>query len=69
MKKSDIVFMLYFLSISYISIAQSFSIGSWNVLNTKYNFNETWSVFQESQVRSILLYSDYNYSEIKGGIN
>lgn len=49
--------------------AQTFDLGSWNILNLKYNFNEKLSVFGESQVRSLKFYSNFHYYEYKGGIN
>ncbi len=61
------VIALYF-SISTAS-AQTFDLGSWNILNLKYNLDEKWSFFGEAQVRSLKFYSDFHYYEYKGGIN
>jgi hypothetical protein len=49
--------------------AQSFDLGSWNILNVKYNLNEHWSFFGEGQIRSLKFYSNFHYYEYKGGIN
>ncbi len=49
--------------------AQTLNIGSWNILNTKYNYNEQWSIFGEAQLRSLRFYDDFHYYEYKGGIN
>lgn len=49
--------------------AQTFDLGSWNILNLKYNPNEKWSVFGEAQLRSLKFYSNFHYYEYKGGIN
>jgi hypothetical protein len=49
--------------------AQSITTGSWNILNVKYNMNENWSAFGESQLRSLKLYNNFHYYEYKGGIN
>lgn len=49
--------------------AQNSDLGSWNILNLKYNPNEKWSVFGEAQLRSLKLYNDFHYYEYKGGIN
>jgi len=49
--------------------AQTLDLGSWNILNLKYNLNEKWSVFGEAQLRSLKLYSNFHYYEYKGGIN
>jgi Protein of unknown function (DUF2490) len=49
--------------------AQSFDLGSWNILNLKYNIDNRWSVFGESQLRSLKFYDHFHYYEYKGGIN
>jgi hypothetical protein len=49
--------------------AQAFDLGSWNILNIKYNINEKWSVFGEAQLRSLKFYNNFHYYEYKGGIN
>ena len=51
------------------AIAQSAGLGSWNILNVKYNYNKTWSYFAESQLRSLKFYNEFHYYEIKGGAN
>lgn len=49
--------------------AQNFDLGSWNILNIKYNHDDKWSFFGEAQLRSLKFYSDFHYYEYKGGIN
>jgi hypothetical protein len=49
--------------------AQTFDLGSWNILNVKYNINEKWVLFGEAQLRSLKFYSDFHYYEYKGGID
>ncbi len=49
--------------------AQNYDLGSWNILNLKYNLNEKWSVFGEAQLRSLKFYNHFHYYEYKGGIN
>ncbi len=49
--------------------AQAFDLGSWNILNVKYNLDEKLSFFGEAQLRSIKFYSNFHYYEYKGGIN
>lgn len=49
--------------------AQNFDLGSWNILNIKYNQNEKWSFFGEGQLRSLKFYNNFHYYEYKGGIN
>lgn len=49
--------------------AQSFDLGSWNIVNIKYNHNDKWSYFGEAQLRSLKFYSNFHYYEYKGGFN
>lgn len=49
--------------------AQTDALGSWNILNFKYNFDKKWSIFVEGQVRSLKFYDNFHYHELKGGIN
>ncbi|HRH36167.1 MAG TPA: DUF2490 domain-containing protein [Catalimonadaceae bacterium] len=48
--------------------AQSVDLGSWNILNLKYNPAKNWSAFGEAQLRSLQFYRNYHYYEYKGGI-
>lgn len=48
--------------------AQRTDIGSWNIINVKYNINEKWSVFGEAQLRSLKFYNHFHYHEFKGGL-
>ncbi len=50
------------------ALAQTLDIGSWNILNLKYNHNKKWSVFGEAQLRSLKFYSNFHYYEYKVGI-
>ena len=54
---------------SNVVVAQNFDLGSWNILNIKYNQNEKWSFFGEAQLRSLKFYNNFHYYEYKGGIN
>ena len=49
--------------------AQTLDLGSWTILNIKYNYNEKWSFFGEGQLRSLKLYNNFHYYEYKGGVN
>ena len=49
--------------------AQAVELGSWNIVNLKYNYDEKWSVFGEAQLRSLQFYNDFHYYEYKVGIN
>jgi hypothetical protein len=65
------IFLSAFLSILLFNktYAQNFDMGSWNILNLKYNVNDKWSVFGESQLRSLKFYNNFHYYEYKGGVN
>lgn len=47
---------------------QNAGLGSWNILNIKYNLNQRWSVFGEGQIRSLRFYDQFHYYEYKGGL-
>lgn len=49
--------------------AQLNTLGSWNIVNLKYNINNNWSVFAETQIRSLKFYNNFHYYEYKGGVN
>lgn len=51
------------------SFAQNIDLGSWNILNLKYKYNDNWSFFGEAQLRSLKFYNNFHYYEYKGGIN
>ena len=61
--------VIYLFFSSNIVVAQNFDLGSWNILNIKYNQNEKWSFFGEAQLRSLKFYNNFHYYEYKGGIN
>lgn len=48
--------------------AQGEGLGSWNILNLKYQGGERWNAFMEAQVRSLRFYDDFHYHEVKGGL-
>lgn len=64
MKRLAFLFALLALQIN--SYAQS-SLGSWNILNIRYNLNDKWSLWTEEQTRSWKLYNTFFYHEVKGG--
>lgn len=57
---------LIFLNLSF---AQYSDLGSFNILNLKYNYDKKWSVFGEAQLRSLGFYNDFHYYEYKAAIN
>lgn len=44
-------------------------LGSWNILNVKYNHNQKLSAFVEGQLRSLKYYDHFHYYEYKAGLN
>ena len=44
-------------------------LGSWNILNANLRINEKWSVFGETQLRSLSFYNEFHYYEVKTGGN
>ena len=55
--------------ISNILSAQTSGLGTWNIVNVKYNIDEKWSVFGEAQLRSLRFYNNFHYYEYKVGGN
>ena len=49
--------------------AQTRGLGSWNLINVHYTYNQKWSAFGEAQLRSLKFYNDFHYYEYKGGVN
>jgi Protein of unknown function (DUF2490) len=66
MRSLLIVFGVFLVS---MARGQGGDLGSWNVLNLKYEHNEKWSLFGESQLRSLKFYDHFHYYEFKGGVN
>jgi Protein of unknown function (DUF2490) len=60
--------VVLFFSVNMVS-AQTFDLGSWNILNVKYTYDQKWSFFGEAQLRSLKFYSNFHYHEYKGGVN
>lgn len=68
MKYVYTLIVFVFLS-SHSVFAQSFDLGTWNILNLKYNLNDKVSFFGEGQLRSLKFYTHYHYYEYKGGVS
>jgi hypothetical protein len=62
-----IIFLLLFYSNNLFS--QLSDLGSWNILNIKYNESDKLSFFGEGQIRSLRFYDNFHYYEYKGGFN
>jgi hypothetical protein len=67
MNKITLLAISFFFS--FIAPAQESFVGSWNILNLKYPIHPKWSVFAETQVRSLKFYDHFHYYEYKGGVN
>ncbi len=68
MRKLYLVLLMHSLLVNH-SLAQTFDLGTWSILNVKYNLNEKWSVWGEGQIRSLKFFTNFHYYEYKGGIN
>lgn len=62
-------FLFIFTLFRLTATAQTFDLGSWNIVHLKYNISDRWSVFGEAQLRSLKFYSDFHYYEYKGGLD
>ena len=60
--------LILFGFVPFASLAQSLDLGSWNIINIRYNAFNNWSVFGEAQLRSLKLYDNFHYYEYKGGV-
>jgi hypothetical protein len=48
--------------------AQTEGLGSWNILNVQYKWNDRFTGMAEGQVRSLKFYDDFHYYEYKGAV-
>lgn len=67
MKRS--IFIGFILLLNLGVRAQKIDLGSWNMLNIKFNLNPKISFFGETQLRSLKFYDNFHYYEVKGGVN
>jgi hypothetical protein len=67
--KRFILYILFNVGAIETVFSQPVDVGSWNILNLKFNYNEQWTAFGETQLRSLKLYDHFHYYEFKGGIN
>jgi long-subunit fatty acid transport protein len=54
--------------VPFATLAQSLDLGSWNIINIRYNAFNNWSVFGEAQLRSLKFYDNFHFYEYKGGV-
>ncbi|MFO0414047.1 MAG: DUF2490 domain-containing protein [Bacteroidota bacterium] len=67
--KKTIIFIFCVAVIKQSTFSQQYDLGSWNILNLKYNRTNKLSFFGEAQLRSLKFYNNYHYYEYKGGFN
>jgi hypothetical protein len=48
--------------------AQTIGLGGWNILHVQYPLRAEWTLFAETQLRSLRFYDDFHYHEWGGGI-
>jgi len=58
-------FLSFFFIVASTLKAQT---GSWTLINTSLELSKNWSLFNELQLRSQILYDNFFYYEVKGGI-
>lgn len=69
MNLKTIVCLSCFLGIIQLLPAQKVDMGSWNIVNIKYNINSKLSIWGEAQLRSLKFYNNFHYYEYKGAVN
>lgn len=65
-KLSQLVW-LFFIPMSVLCFGQTPGLGSWNIVNLKWNASKRISFFGEAQLRSLKFYDHFHYYEFKGG--
>lgn len=63
-----IVWSVIMFCSSIILFAQDEGLGSWNILNLQYKWNDRLSGLVEGQVRSLKFYDNFHYYEYKGAV-
>ena len=56
------------LLLPFLAIGQG-GLGSWNIINITMKLDSKWTVFGESQLRSLSFYDEFHYYEIKTGFS
>jgi hypothetical protein len=69
LKKVNIKIFIIGFSLFRIVIAQNSQLGTWSILNLKYQLTNKISFFGESQLRSLKFYDHFHYYEYKAAIN
>jgi hypothetical protein len=61
--------LLFLVGSSFVVKSQESTLGSWNIINMKIPVRKNWSIFGESQLRSLSFYQQFHYYEFKAGIS
>jgi hypothetical protein len=69
MNKLYLILSVIIISFNNLLAQSQHDLGSWNVINIKYNHSKKLSIFGEGQLRSLQFYNHFHYYEYKGGIN
>ena len=59
---------LFFYTILW-SLSSYAQLGTWNILNVRFKWNDQLSFFSEGQIRSLQFYNQFHYYEFKGGFD
>ena len=65
--KASVMMVIFFLLMAGFK-TQGEDLGSWNILHLRHKLNDRFSLFAESQLRSLKTYSHFHYYEYKGGL-
>lgn len=65
MPRNSILFIVWLIIFIKSLALSQVSLGTWNILNIKYDFNDRWSILAEGQIRSLAFYNNYHYHEGK----
>ncbi len=59
--------LVLFLFLFIFNLNAQNTLGTWNVMNLNFKLNKNWSLFTESQIRSLSFYDQFHYYEYKVG--
>ncbi len=67
-------FLFLVLNLNYFAFSTCFGqnyddLGSWNILNARFELNPKWSISAEAQIRSLKFYNDFHYYETKAVVS
>lgn len=59
---------IFLISFPSLCLGQYSGLGTWNILNVRYDISDKWTLFAEGQIRSLHFYDWFHYHEYKAGI-